>query len=77
MDIEPDEKLSSSLATQLSIIKVAFKESDRYPVCCFTLDASSRIVCDANGPLEAEEFMKKCRVCQAQIKEALLVLRPN
>jgi hypothetical protein len=77
MDSEPDEEASSNVATELSIIKGAFKESDRFPVCCFTYDACSRIVCDVNGPLSTEEFMKKCRECQAQIKEALLILQPN
>ena len=74
MDSEPDEEASGSVASQLSIIKGAFKESDQYPVCCFTYDAFRRIVCDACGPLSSEEFMKKCKQCQAQIKEALTVL---
>lgn len=74
LDTEPDEEASSNAATQLSIILGAFKESNQFPVCCFRYDAGSRIVCDSQGPLEAEEFMKKCRVCQAQIKEALAML---
>ena len=74
MDSKLNEEASGSVAAQLSIIKGAFKESDRYPVCCFTYDACSRIVCDVNGPLASEEFMEKCRRCQAQIKEALTVL---
>ena len=74
MDTEPNIEASSSVAAQLSIIKGAFKESDHCPVCCFDYDAKSRIVCDVNGPLSAEEFMKKCRICQAQIKQALLIL---
>ena len=77
MGTEPNEKASSNVAAQLSIIKGAFKESERFPVCCFTYDACSRIVCDVNGPLANEEFMKKCKACQAQIKEALLILQPN
>jgi len=74
MDSEPDQEASNNVVAELSIIKGAFKESDRYPVCCFKYDACSRIVCDVNGPLASEEFMKKCRQCQAQIKEALLIL---
>ena len=74
MDTEPNEKASSNVAAELSIIKGAFKESERFPVCCFTYDACARIVCDINGPLATEEFMKKCRACQEQIKEALLIL---
>ena len=74
MDTEPNEKASSNVAAELSIIKGAFKESERFPVCCFTYDACSRIVCDVNGPLATEQFMNKCRICQAQIKEALLIL---
>ena len=77
MGSEPDEEASKSVAAQLSIIKGAFKESERFPVCCFTYDACSRIVCDVNGPLASEEFMKKCRQCQAKIKEALLTLESN
>ena len=75
MDTEPDEEASGNVAAQLSIIKGAFKESQRYPVCCFTYDAGSRIVCDTCGPLAFEAFMEKCRACQAQIKEALSILQ--
>jgi hypothetical protein len=75
MDIEPDEEASGNVVAELSIIKGAFKESERYPVCCFTFDSSSRIVCDTCGPLPTESFMEKCRVCQAQIKEALSILK--
>ena len=74
MDSEPNEQVSNNVAAELSIIKGAFRESDRFPVCCFTYDASSKIVCDVNGPLSSEEFMKKCRQCQAQIKLALTLL---
>jgi hypothetical protein len=74
MDSELNDEASGNVAAQLLIIKGGFKESDRYPVCCFTYDACSRIVCDVNGPLATEEFMKKCRECQAQIKQALAVL---
>lgn len=75
LDTEPDEEASGNVVAELSIIKGAFKESKRYPVCCFTYDASSRIVCDTCGPLASEAFMEKCRVCQAQIKEALSILK--
>ncbi len=75
MDIEPDEEASGSVAAQLSIVRGAFKESQSYPVCCFRYDDQSRIICDSCGPLTIGEFMKKCRVCQAQIKEALSVLQ--
>ncbi len=75
MDTEPDEETSGNVAAELSIIKGAFKESERYPVCCFTYDAASRIVCDTCGPLASDAFMEKCRACQAQIKEALAILQ--
>ena len=75
MDAEPDVETSNNVVAQLSIIKDAFKESERYPVCCFTYDACSRIVCDTCGPLASEAFMEKCRACQAQIKEALSILQ--
>jgi len=74
MDSELDLEASGNVVKQLSIIKGAFKESDRFPVCCFRYDAGSKIGCDCNGPLGADEFMKKCRVCQAQIKAALALL---
>jgi len=74
MDTEPNLEASNGVATQLSIIKGAFKESDYCPVCCFDYDKKARIICDVNGPLTSEEFMKKCRQCQAQIKLALTVL---
>lgn len=74
MDAELDEEASGNVAAELSIIKGAFKESQRYPVCCFTYDAGKRIVCDTCGPLAAEAFMEKCRACQAQIKKALSIL---
>lgn len=74
METAPDDEAAGNVAAQLSIIKDAFRESDSYPVCCFTYDANERILCDSNGPLGREEFMKKCRLCQAQIKEALSLL---
>jgi hypothetical protein len=74
MDTESDEEASGNVAAQLAIIRGAFKESDHSPVCCFKYDADSKIVCDTNGPLAAEDFMKKCRHCQAQIKQALSLL---
>ena len=75
MGVEPNEKASGNVVTELAIIKGAFKESERFPVCCFTYDAGSRIVCDTCGPLATEAFMEKCRACQAQIKEALSILQ--
>ncbi len=71
---EPDGETADNIAAQLSIIEGAFRESADSPVCCFRLDAQSQFVCDCNGPLNRAEFMKKCRVCQAQIKQALSVL---
>ncbi len=71
---EINEKASSNITTQLAIIKGAFKESSQFPVCCFTYNAEGKIVCDSNGPFFIEEFMDKCRICQAQIKEALMIL---
>jgi len=74
MKTEPDEETSGNVVAELSIIRGAFKESQLYPVCCFTYDAGARIVCDTCGPLASEAFMKKCRVYQKQIKEALSIL---
>ncbi|MCW3994680.1 MAG: hypothetical protein NWE98_00840 [Candidatus Bathyarchaeota archaeon] len=75
MDAELDEQAADNVVAQLSIIKNAFRESDSCPVCCFSYDKNSRLLCDSNGPLGREEFMKKCRSCQAQIKEALSILQ--
>jgi hypothetical protein len=61
MDAEPNMEASGSVAAQLSIIKGAFKESNKCPVCCFDYDSSARIICDVNGPLPTEEFMQKCK----------------
>jgi hypothetical protein len=77
MGIEPDEEASSNCVAQLAIIKGAFKESTRFPVCCFKYDPDFRIVCDVHGPLDSEQFMAKCKECQAQIKEALSSLQAD
>jgi len=75
MDSELDEEAAGNVVAQLSIIQVAFKESEQYPVCCFRYDEESRVVCDSNGPMALSDFMNKCRGCQAKIKEALVQLR--
>jgi hypothetical protein len=46
MGTKPDVVACGTVAAQLSIVEHAFKESERYPVCCFTYDEHSRIVCD-------------------------------
>ncbi len=71
---EPDEKACGNIAAELAIIRGAFKESYQFPVCCFTYDANGKVICDMNGPFAIEEFMNKCRLCQAQIKEILTIL---
>ncbi|MGD6932934.1 MAG: hypothetical protein ACQCN5_01865 [Candidatus Bathyarchaeia archaeon] len=63
------------MATQLSIISGAFKESAKYPICCFINDSQHRLSCDSYGPLMREEFMEKCVKCQAKIKMALSFLQ--
>lgn len=75
MDSELDEEAAGNIVAQLSIIQVAFKESEQYPICCFHYDVESRVVCDSNGPMALADFMIKCRGCQAQIKDALAQLR--
>ncbi|HMK93795.1 MAG TPA: hypothetical protein VK536_00190 [Candidatus Limnocylindrales bacterium] len=75
LDTEPDHETSDNVVAALSIIKEAFRESEQCPACCFTYDDRQRIVCDVNGPLPFKEFMKKCKVCQAQIKQALSLLQ--
>lgn len=74
MGTQPDEKVSGNIAVELAIIKGAFKESSQFPVCCFTSCADDKIFCDMIGPFVIEEFMDKCRMCQAQIKTALMAL---
>ncbi|XHH08886.1 MAG: hypothetical protein ACFCUE_15180 [Candidatus Bathyarchaeia archaeon] len=75
MGAEPDLEASSNAAAQLSIICGAFKESSKYPVCCFTNDSQHRFCCDSIGPLTREAFMEKCVQCQAKIKTALSLLQ--
>lgn len=77
MGTEPDEKAAGNVATQLSIIKAAFKDSQNYPMCCFRYDAEAKVICDVNGPLTLEQFMQKCRVCQAQMKKILVNLQTD
>jgi hypothetical protein len=74
LGVEPDEHTASNAAAQLAVIKDAFKESRKVPVCCFSYDNCSRIICDVHGPLDAKQFMMKCRQCQAQIKQTLRFL---
>lgn len=75
LDAEPDEETAGNTTVQLSIIRGAFRESENYPICCFKYDTQARIICDTLGPLAIGEFMKKCRLCQTQIKEALKQLQ--
>jgi hypothetical protein len=75
MGTELDEEASSNAAAQLAIIFGAFKESNKYPVCCFSNDSQHRICCDSCGPLMREAFMEKCVKCQAKIKTALSLLQ--
>lgn len=75
MGAEPDEKAAGNAVAQLAVICGAFKESKRYPVCCFIYDSQMRILCDSCGPLNREQFMEKCLKCQAQIKQTLSMLQ--
>ena len=77
MGTEPDEKTSGNVVTQLAVIKSVFKESKNYPMCCFRYDADAKVICDVNGPLTMEEFMEKCRQCQATMKEVLVKLQTD
>ncbi len=74
---EPDEKASCNIVAELSVVKEAFKESANFPVCCFRYDAESKVVCDVEGPLDLDEFMAKCKQCQAGIKKLLSCLKTD
>ncbi len=75
LDTETDEETSSNIAAQISIIQGAFRESENCPICCFRYNTQRQVLCDCQGPLTIKEFMKKCRDCQAQIKETLVMLQ--
>lgn len=75
MGVEPDPEAADNAAAQLAIICGAFRESAKYPVCCFVYDSQMQIVCDSCGPLGREQFMEKCVKCQTQIKQALSLLQ--
>jgi hypothetical protein len=77
MGSTPQKKTTNNVATQLAIIKGAFKESQNSPACCFKYNADSTVECDVIGPLSIDDFMKRCRLCQAKIKETLTRLQTD
>jgi len=77
LNVEPNEKATRNIATELAIIKSAFRETKHSPMCCFDYDRNFKISCDIAGPLAQEEFMGKCRQCQAQIKQTLQALHAD
>jgi hypothetical protein len=74
MGTETNEQTSKNVIAELKVIKGAYKETKRAPMCCFTYDAEKNIICDVAGPLEHKQFMEKCRECQDQIKSVLVNL---
>jgi hypothetical protein len=74
---ESDEVTAKNVIAELKVIKSAYKETKHAPMCCFRYDAQQRIVCDVTGPLDHEQFMEKCKQCQAQIKKVLINLNTD
>ncbi len=77
MGTEPDEEASDNVIAELSVITAAYKESKSVPMCCFKYDVNSNVLCDVAGPLALEQFMEKCKQCQAQIKNVLVNLKTS
>jgi hypothetical protein len=77
MGTETNEETARNVITELKVIKSAYKETKQAPMCCFRYDGEQKILCDVTGPLEHKQFMEKCRLCQAQIKTALVNLNTD
>lgn len=77
MGTETDEQTAKNVIAELVVIKGAYKETKRAPMCCFRYDAEQKIICDVTGPLDHKQFMEKCQECQAQIKTVLVNLNTN
>lgn len=77
MGTETDEATANNIIAELKVIKGAYKETKHAPMCCFRQDSEQKIVCDVTGPLDLVQFMEKCKVCQAQIKKALINLNTD
>jgi hypothetical protein len=74
---EPNEETANNIATEIEVIKGQYKDSERVPMCCFRFDSKQRVLCDAQGPLELNEFMTGCRNCQEKIKTVLSKLKTD
>ena len=66
MGTETDEETAKNVIAELKVIKGAYKETKRAPMCCFRYDGEKKIICDVTGPLDQAQFMEKCQECQAQ-----------
>ncbi|MCW4010545.1 MAG: hypothetical protein NWF05_07995 [Candidatus Bathyarchaeota archaeon] len=77
MGTETDEEKAKNVITELKVINGAYKETKHAPMCCFNYEGEQKIVCDIVGPLEHEQFMEKCRECQAQMKTVLANLKTD
>ena len=58
MGTETDEETAKNVIAELKVIKGAYKETKRAPMCCFRYDVQQKIICDVTGPLDHEQFME-------------------
>ena len=77
MSNEPDDVAARNVMAQLWVVRSAFRETEKSPMCCHRNNSNDQVTCDTAGPLDMKQFMKKCRQCQAQIKHVLTNLEAN
>jgi hypothetical protein len=77
MDTRLDEEAVRNVMVQLWVVRSAFRETEKSPMCCYRYNLEAQVTCDTTGPLELEQFMKKCRQCQTQIKRVLVNLEAD
>ena len=77
MGTETDEETAKNIIAELKVIEGAYRETKHAPMCCFRYDSEKKILCDSTGPLEHQQFMQKCKECQAQIKDVLVNLKAH
>jgi hypothetical protein len=75
MGTKPNMVAAKNVVAELKVIKGAYHETNRAPMCCFRCDNENNLACDFVGPLDKEHFMEKCRQCQTQIKTVLVNLK--
>ena len=77
MGVEQDDEKAANAIAELKVISGAYRETKQAPMCCFRCDSQRRLICDAEGPLIHELFMKNCLRCQSEMKDVLDLLKIN